>query len=178
MNLQPTLENDLLLLRPLETADEESLFDVAKDPLIWEQHPNNDRYKRNNFEDFFEDSIKSGGALIIIDKKTNIAIGSSRYKKLDGNGSAIEIGWSFLAREFWGGEYNRSFKTLMIEYAFKWVDEVVFYVGQNNYRSQRAVQKIGGIKIENSKFKHLMKQNNLELTFRIDKKDWKKGESL
>ena len=46
-NLQPALENELVILRPLNEQDFESLYQVAKDPLIWEQHPNSDRFKRD-----------------------------------------------------------------------------------------------------------------------------------
>ena len=46
MNLQPTLQNDLIILRPLRENDFEALYEVAKDPLIWEQHPSRERYKR------------------------------------------------------------------------------------------------------------------------------------
>ena len=46
MNLQPSLESELIILRPLRKSDFKELFEVAKDPLIWEQHPDNDRYKK------------------------------------------------------------------------------------------------------------------------------------
>ena len=53
-DLQPTLENDLVLLRPLKQEDFDSLYQVAKDPLIWKQHPC-DRHKRDEFEIFFKE---------------------------------------------------------------------------------------------------------------------------
>ena len=80
-DLQPTLENDLVLLRPLVKEDLELLYRVAKDPLIWEQHPSRDRYKREIYEVYFQESLESRGALLLIDKRTNEVIGSSRYKK-------------------------------------------------------------------------------------------------
>lgn len=80
MNLQPTLENDLIILRPLKENDFDVLYEVANDPLIWEQHPQNDRHKRAVYSEFFEDSMKSKGALIVIDKLSNSIIGSTRFK--------------------------------------------------------------------------------------------------
>ena len=68
-SLQPNLENELILIRPLKDQDFELLYQVAKDPLIWEQHPVKTRYKREEFELFFKDSIESKGALLIEDKK-------------------------------------------------------------------------------------------------------------
>jgi RimJ/RimL family protein N-acetyltransferase len=58
--------------------------------------------------------------------------------------SEVEIGWTFLAREFWGGRYNGELKSLMLEHAFKFVERVVFVIGENNIRSRRAVERIGG----------------------------------
>jgi hypothetical protein len=57
----------------------------------------------------------------------------------------IEIGWTFLARRYWGGRYNGEMKRLMLEHAFQTVDEVVFIIGPENHRSRRAVEKIGAI---------------------------------
>ncbi len=58
----------------------------------------------------------------------------------------MEIGWTFLARKYWGGLYNRELKDLMLAHAFRFVETVVFYVGENNIRSQKATEKIGAIK--------------------------------
>ena len=170
--LQPNLENELVSIRPLTEQDFESLYQVAKDPLIWEQHPSPDRYKRDKFEVFFRSSIESRGALLIIDKEINEVIGSSRFKKLDTVKTAIEIGWTFLSRKYWGGMYNKSVKHLMIDYAFNFFYDIIFYVAASNIRSQRAVEKIGGKRTTDSKYQSLTKKNHL--TYRINKKEWKK----
>ena len=106
LDIQPNLENDLVFLRPLTESDFEPLFKVAKDPLIWKQHPCYDRYKKNVYTEFFKDSLKSGGALIVIDKSNNKVIGSTRFNPVHNIESAVEIGWSFLSRDYWGGTYN------------------------------------------------------------------------
>jgi RimJ/RimL family protein N-acetyltransferase len=145
--LQPTLTSEILELRPLRTDDFEQLYAVASDPLIWEQHPNSDRCQRDVFRKFFDDALQSGGALIAIDRKDSRVIGSSRYHCYDLERSEIEIGWTFLARSHWGGVYNGEMKRLMLTHAFKFVNNVIFFVGSNNLRSQRAVEKIGGVRI-------------------------------
>lgn len=142
--LQPTLENELVLLRPLLQEDFESLYEVASDPLIWEQHQNPDRWKKEVFEDFFQGALDSKGALAIFDAKTSQIIGSSRFKPSERSEKAVEIGWTFLSRGYWGGTYNKSFKTLMLNHAFKYFDYVLFHVNENNLRSQKAVRKLGG----------------------------------
>ena len=142
--LQPILRSEILELRPLRTDDFEALYAVASDPLIWEQHPNSDRYQADVFRKFFDEALESGGALIALDRKDDRVIGSSRFYGYNPEQSEIEIGWTFLARSHWGGVYNGEMKRLMLSHAFKFVDNVIFTIGANNLRSQRAMEKIGG----------------------------------
>jgi N-acetyltransferase len=145
--LQPTLKGSLLELRPLRADDFDALFAVASDPLIWEQHPANDRYEESVFREFFREAMESGGALIATDARVGRVIGSSRFNAYDEDKSEIEIGWTFLARSCWGGEYNRELKRLMLTHAFRFVDHVSFVIGTTNYRSQRAIEKIGATRV-------------------------------
>ena len=141
--LQPTLQGRLLELRPLQPDDFEALFAAASDRLIWEQHPESGRYKREVFQKFFDSAIASRGAFAIIERATGRIVGSSRYWNLDPVASEVEIGWTFLERKFWGGTYNGELKGLMIDHALRYVDRVVFIVGETNLRSQKALEKIG-----------------------------------
>src|SRR5881396_1506138 len=146
-DLQPYLKGELIELRPLMPEDWNDLFAVASDPLIWEQHPESNRYKEDVFKVFFREALESGGAFVVIDKKSQQIIGSTRFYGYDPEKSEIEIGWTFLARKYWGGRYNREMRRLMLTHAFKFVESVVFYVGEKNIRSQKAMEKIGAIKI-------------------------------
>jgi N-acetyltransferase len=146
-DLQPHLKGKLLELRPLAPGDWDELFAVASDSLIWEQHPERDRYKEDVFRVFFKDALESGGAFVIIDVKTQHIIGSTRFYGYDPEKSEIEIGWTFLARKYWGGRYNAEMKRLLLNHAFKFVDSVVFFVGEDNVRSQKAMEKVGAIKV-------------------------------
>jgi len=146
-DLQPHLKGKLLELRPLATDDWDELFAVASDSLIWEQHPERDRYKEDVFKIFFKDAMESGGAFVIIDRKTQHIIGSTRFYGYDPEKSEIEIGWTFLARKYWGGRFNAEMKRLLLNYAFKFVETIVFLVGEDNVRSQKAMEKVGAIKV-------------------------------
>jgi len=145
-DLQPNLKGELIELRPLRREDWNDLLAVASDPLIWEQHPESDRYKQGVFKTFFEGALESGGAFVVVDAKTGDIIGSTRFHGYDPEKSEIEIGWTFLARKCWGGRYNAEMKRLMLDHAFKFVENVVFFIGENNVRSQKATEKIGAIK--------------------------------
>lgn len=144
-DLQPHLVGELLELRPLRPDDWTALFAVAADPMIWEQHPARDRYQEDVFKEFFQEALESGGAFVVIDRKTQKVIGSSRYFGYDAEKSEVEIGWTFLARAYWGGEYNSEMKRLMLDHAFGFVDRVVFLIGPKNMRSRRACEKIGAV---------------------------------
>lgn len=141
---QPMLTGDLVTLRPLRPGDFDALYTVAADPGIWEQHPVPDRHTEARFREFFQDALASGGALLVLDRATGQVVGSSRYHGYDPVRREVEIGWTFLARSHWGGRYNGEMKRLMLEHAFRFVDRVVFLVGPQNIRSQRAVERIGG----------------------------------
>jgi RimJ/RimL family protein N-acetyltransferase len=142
---QPTLEGERLTLRPLLATDHDALYAVAKDPLIWTQHPYHDRWRSDVFRRFFDAGLASRGALVAIDRAAGAIVGSSRYGHHDAAAREIEIGWTFLARSHWGGTYNAEMKRLMLDHAFRFVDTVVFTVGAGNLRSRRAVEKIGGV---------------------------------
>ena len=141
LDRQPTLIGPTLRLRPLGADEFEALHAVASDPPIWEQHPESTRWRRDVFERFFAGAMASGGALAILDRASDAMIGSSRYV-ITAEGD-LEIGWTFLARSRWGGPTNAEAKQLMLDHAFAVVGSVIFNIGAGNWRSRRAVEKLG-----------------------------------
>lgn len=172
MNLQLPLHNYFVKLEPLQEGDFEKLYAVANDPLIWEQHPNKDRYKREVFEVFFKGAFESKGAFLIYDAQTNALIGSSRYYDLDTEKSAVTIGYTFFARSHWGGTYNRAAKEVMLEHAFEYVKEVHFHIGAVNIRSQKAIEKIGATKIGEIDMEYYGETSKLNYIYSITKLNW------
>jgi len=144
LDRQSVLQDERLLLRPLHADDWDALFAVAADPLIWAQHPAHDRWQEPVFRAFFDDALANRGALVAIDKAGGAVIGSSRYQGLaEAEGGSVEIGWTFLAREYWGGSWNHAMKRLMLAHALASVAECRFLVGTINTRSRRALERIG-----------------------------------
>jgi RimJ/RimL family protein N-acetyltransferase len=148
MNLQPNhLSNHLIRLEPLQTFHFPELYAAASDPLIWEQHPNPNRYQKEVFESFFEGALASGGAFIVRDVDSGKALGSTRFYDLKPLDNEIKIGYTFFSRDCWGKGINRQVKTLMLNYAFIYIEKVIFHIGAQNIRSQIAIEKLGAKKV-------------------------------
>ena len=172
-DLQPRLVGELLEMRPMRPEDWDELFAVASDPLIWEVHPAWDRYKEENFRQYFVDGLECGGGLVAVDRKTGKIIGGSRYFWYGPDRDELEIGWTFLARDYWGGTYNREMKRLMLDHAFRFVDHVIFLVGTTNVRSQKAMLKIGGVLTERRVQRRAQEKTFDFVVFEIAKSSWK-----
>jgi RimJ/RimL family protein N-acetyltransferase len=145
-DFQPTLTGPTVIVRPVAASDWTELFAAGSDPDIWKVHPSPDRYTEPAFRKFFDGAVESKMGFVFVDRATGRLIGSSRYHGHDAALSEIEIGWTFIARSHWGGKANREVKRLMLDHAFTFVDIVVFWVGEENWRSQGAMTKIGGVK--------------------------------
>ena len=134
-----------MTLRPVRPSDWTEMFAAASDALIWDVHPERNRWQEPIFRLFFDSALESGSAFTILDRASGRIIGSSRYFGYDPDLNEIEIGWTFLARAYWGGAVNHEVKRLMLDHAFGFVDCVIFWVGESNLRSRRAMEKIGGV---------------------------------
>jgi RimJ/RimL family protein N-acetyltransferase len=144
-DLQPTLRGEHLTLRPLLAADAEALWAVARDPLIWELHPDPSRCTLPGFRRYFSGLLQGGGSLAVVENATGRIIGATRYYDWEPVAREVAIGYTFLAREFWGGSANREMKRLLIEHAAPFADAIWFHVGKGNLRSRRAMEKIGAV---------------------------------
>jgi N-acetyltransferase len=170
--LQPSLANERVSVKPLGTGDFAALYAVACDPLIWQQHPNPDRYQRAVFENFFNGALESGGALLVSDAATGQLIGSSRYYDFNEAGSTIAIGYTFLARDHWGGRFNPALKSLMLNHAFRFVERVLFHVGEKNLRSRTAMERLGGRLIGKAPVAYFAEAATVNVIYEITRADW------
>ncbi|VVP92179.1 GNAT family N-acetyltransferase [Pseudomonas fluorescens] len=150
---QPALNGRTLKLKALAAGDFEALFSAASDPLIWAGHPASDRYERQVFEAYFAARLASGKALAVIDIASAQIVGMSSYYAPPDQPEGIAIGYTFLVRAKWGGEANGELKALMLEHAFKVFETVYFHIGPENFRSQKALQKIGAVHLYDAELK-------------------------
>lgn len=176
-NLQPTLENEFVRIQPLREEDFEALYTVASDPMVWEQHPNKDRYKQEVFENFFKGAIESKGAFLVLDQQTNNVIGSSRFYEWEPEKRTVAIGYTFFARDHWGGRYNPALKKLMMDHAFQFADSVFYHIGAQNIRSQKAIERLGAKKVSEIEMAYYGEPSKLNFLYEIRKEDWKLKQS-
>jgi RimJ/RimL family protein N-acetyltransferase len=175
LDRQPTLTGNRVALRPARLEDWDALYAIASDPLIWEVHPAHDRWQEPVFRAYFDAGLASGGMLAITDAQTGALIGSSRYDFGRGEPGEVEIGWTFLARDQWGGGYNAEMKRLMIGHALASVDRVIFLVGENNIRSRRAMEKIGGRLTDRVHRADMAGRAVVHVIYAIDRRDFATG---
>jgi RimJ/RimL family protein N-acetyltransferase len=124
----------------------EPLYQVASDPLIWEQHPAQDRWRREVFSVFFEEGLSNDlGCFTIVDSQSQGVIGSTRYYKHDPQNASLRLGYTFLARKYWGTAANQLIKTALLDYCFQYVESVYFDIGASNWRSIKATEKLGAV---------------------------------
>jgi RimJ/RimL family protein N-acetyltransferase len=177
--LQPVhLANDSVILAPLAATDFEGVYAVASDPLIWEQHPNPDRYKREVFQTYFEGALASRGAFLILSAKDQAVIGCTRYYDHVPERSEIKIGYTFFSRQCWGRAYNLATKSLMLDHAFTFVQKVIFHVGAANMRSRAAMAKLGARHTGDETVTYYGELPRLNCVFEIDSALWKTTKPL
>ncbi|HET7014876.1 MAG TPA: GNAT family protein [Streptosporangiaceae bacterium] len=143
------LENDYVLLRPVQPEDRGALLAIALEPRIWRYFP----YRiatEADFDVFFDmglNDLKAGTrvAYYIADKSTGAAAGSMSFGNLAEKDGRLEIGWSWLGVESQGKGINRWAKFLMMQHAFEKMDveRVEFKTDQLNVQARHALCNIG-----------------------------------
>ena len=165
------LQTEHFSLEPLTPKDFDALYAIAGDPLLWEQHPEADRWKRSKFQRFFDGGLANDlGCFAIREKPNGQFAGSSRFYGYDEAKRCIRIGYTFIARELWGTSANREIKEAMLLRAFNAVDRVFFDIGPQNYRSIAAVKKLGAV------FSH--NESDTKAVYVLSKQQWFKTSSV
>ncbi len=161
-----------MIAEPLKETDFESLYLAASDPLIWEQHPNKNRYQRQQFENYFKGAIESGGAFLVKDAGTKEVIGSSRYSDFNAEKGVVSIGYTFFVRSCWGKGYNYALKKLMLDHIFQGVDTIQFFIGAVNKRSQVSIERLGAVKTGETEMAYFGEAPKLDYVYTITKDQW------
>lgn len=145
-----SLNSQSVCLKPLHKNHLESLKSIAEDRSIW-QHYIIEVSNRDNFDKEFEDAFiqrekQNQFPFVIFDKQRNEIIGSTRFLDIQPRHRKLEIGWTWLIPEYWGTSINAECKLLLLTFCFETLNliRVQFKTDENNIRSRKAIEKIGG----------------------------------
>lgn len=161
--------NEKVLLLPLKEQDFDELYVLAADPEVWSQHPNKDRWKKQDFTNYFKGALHSGGAYKIVDQHSKMPVGCTRYYDFDPKSKSIYIGYTFFGKSYWGKGYNQAVKTLMLDHILHDVETVYFHIGAENLRSQSSIVKIGAVKIAEEVVTYFGEQPRLNFLYELQK---------
>ena len=145
-----TLENDFVLLRPLEITDIDHLLEFAlNEPEIWNYSLAQGGGKENMIK-YISDAVLARVlnreyAFIVFDKLKNKYAGSTRFYDIQLLYKTIQLGYTWYGKEFQGTGLNKNCKYLMLEYAFEILalERVEFRADNRNERSKAAMLSIG-----------------------------------
>ena len=143
------LENNLVLLRPLTSEDEAGLSKISFDPDIWSFFVTraSDPDELKEFINIALEDRKRNFRypFTIIDKPSGEIAGSTNYGNISVKDKRLEVGWTWLGKEFQGTGINKECKFLLLQYAFEHLkfERVEFKTDVLNKASRRALEKIG-----------------------------------
>lgn len=145
----PVLEDDRVLLRPFQHLDIPELATIAMDEEIWRYMIT--RVSNPQELEAWVQAVTTGYeqgtryAFMILDKASGKLAGSTSYGNISMPDKRLEIGWTWLSREFRGSGLNRHCKFLLLRYAFEelQLERVELKGDALNTRSRKAMQKIG-----------------------------------
>ncbi|PCJ94103.1 MAG: GNAT family N-acetyltransferase [Flavobacteriaceae bacterium] len=143
------LENNFVKLSPLTLENHHHLYPIASQKKLVQYSPS-DIETPSGLKNYVETALKHQKQelaipFIIFDKKSKTYVGSSRYMRIDWTNKVLEIGSTWIGREFHGTGLNKHIKSLMLDYAFNSLDfeKVEFRIDERNMASRKAVEKLG-----------------------------------
>ena len=149
------LKGKHIYLELLQPSYKEILRDLARDERIWEGNRGFilDETFNEQFDKYYTialDDNAMGGQQAFAMRKTNddSIIGMTRFLNIDKKDKRLEIGYTWYIPAVWGKVYNKECKLLLLQYTFEELNfnRAQFNVAGQNIRSQKAVEKIGGVK--------------------------------
>lgn len=146
-----TLETPRVSLRPLAAADRDALADIAFDPDIWryfvtriDDQAGLDRFIHDGLADI---AARRRAVFVITETRTGRLAGSMAFGNLARVDRRVEIGWSWLGREFRGTGVNRHAKLALLTQAFEALacERVEFKTDVLNVQARRGLRNIGAV---------------------------------
>ncbi|MEC0300946.1 GNAT family N-acetyltransferase [Peribacillus frigoritolerans] len=146
------LENNVVHLIPMGLEHVEGIYEVTQDKRIWE-HMSVDLTEKSCVLHYVQDALlkREHGtdiAYVIINKKTDKIIGATWFLDISKQHKRLEIGSTWINPIYWRTNINTNCKYLLLKYCFEELgfNRVQIKTGHENFRSQKAIERIGGVK--------------------------------
>ena len=146
------LENDRVLLKPLEESDFENLLHFSvNEPELWEyslQKGSGVEGLKNYIQTAIVNRDKENSyPFIVFDKKNHSFAGSTRFYDVQLANQTLQLGFTWYGKKYQKTGLNQNFKFLLLEFAFEKMDmeRVEFRADYENKNSIEAMKKIGCI---------------------------------
>lgn len=176
-----TLETSKVLLRPVTQEDYDIFLAIAKQDLdMWSYFSLNlaDEQQLQQWLDIAKRDLVANTrrAFTIIDKASGKIAGSSSLGNISIYNLCVEIGWSWLGKDYRSTGINKHAKYAMMRYAFDELnfERVEFKTDVNNVRARKGLQGVGGIE-EGILRSHMKMWNNRRRTsiyYSVLKDEW------
>ncbi len=177
---QLSLETPRVLLRPMSMEDHGSFLALTNDPGMWDYFTLN-LADPEQLTTWMEMAMNDRAAntrrpFTIIDKSTGAIAGSMSMGNISPYDLRLEIGWSWLGKEYRSTSINRHAKFVMMRYAFDILrfERVEFKTDVLNERARRGLEKIGAVE-EGILRSHMTMWNNRRRTsiyYSVLKQEW------
>lgn len=143
------LENSIARLEPMRQEHGARLGELAADPRLWD-HNTRPAYTKVGWDAYFSDAMEARARkqrypFVIINKSTGLLAGSTSYGNLSIQDHRVEIGWTWIASQYWGSPLNMACKFLLLSFAFEKMNmkRVELKTDSRNMRSRKAILKLG-----------------------------------
>lgn len=149
---QPTLEGEHVLLRPMVCEDGPAVVEAASDGELWELFytavPSADDIAHYLDTAFAEKEFGRTMPFVVIDQRNGRLVGATRFMRMKHDARRLEIGTTFYAQSVQRSPVNSETKLLLLKHAFEQMDCLCVQIRTDalNFRSQRAIERIGAKK--------------------------------
>lgn len=147
--LSPTLQNQKVILRPLQQSDEELLWPIAQEKELW-IYGLKDLSIRENLHQYIQSAIKDRNDGIcavwtIVDAASGKVAGCTRLAEISWKDERGQIGWTWIGKEFQGSGLNKAMKYEILNYGFETLglNRIELKADERNLQSRKAILKLG-----------------------------------
>jgi len=148
-NLSLTLQNQKVILRPLQQSDEELLWPIAQEKELW-IYGLKDLSEPGELAKYITSALKDNAAgiaavWVVIDAATGRVAGCTRLAEISWKDERGQIGWTWIGKDFQGSGLNKAMKFEILQYGFETLglNRIELKADERNLQSRKAIEKLG-----------------------------------